>query len=138
MSDSQCSQPIERNSTILDSINTFKQRMETHKKNYDSQKNIQQALTNMNKLNEDMANYIKQTQDDLSKRSRNTKTMTNDLQKYQENIDKNTQMTSMMDSRVESAKTKKEHAAFYYTLYLTLFIVVLLVEILIFIFVPES
>ena len=138
MKDSKCPQPIERNSTILNKINEFKSQMETHKKNYDSQKNIQQALTNMNKLNEDMANYIKQTQDDLSKRSKNTKTMTNDLEKYQENIDKNKDMTSMMNSRVESARVKKEHAAFYYTLYLTLFIVVLLVEILIFIFVPES
>tara|TARA_Y200000002_G_C22543817_1_gene605192 strand:+ start:287 stop:703 length:417 start_codon:yes stop_codon:yes gene_type:complete len=138
MNDSKCPQPIERNSTILNKINEFKSQMETHKKNYDSQKNIQQALTNMNKLNEDMANYIKQTQDDLSKRSKNTKTMTNDLEKYQENIDKNKNMTSMMNSRVESARVKKEHAAFYYTLYLTLFIVVLLVEILIFIFVPES
>lgn len=138
MSDSQCSQPIERNSIILDNINNFKQRMEKHKQDYNSQINIQDTLTNMNTLNQDMANYIKETQDDLSKRSRNTDTMTNDLQKYQENIDKNKQMTSMMNTRIESAKTKKAHAAFYYTLYLTLFIVVLLVEILIFIFVPES
>lgn len=138
MKDSKCPQPIERNSRILDKINDFKQKMEKNKGDYEKKNNIEKTLSDMNKLNEDMADYIKQTQDDLSKRSRNTKTMTNDLQKYQENIDKNKQMTSMMNSRIESAKTKKEHAAFNYTLYLTLFIVVLLVEILIFIFVPES
>ena len=136
MSDSQCPQPIQRNSSILDKINDFKQRMEKNKGDYDN--NIHDSLINMNKLNEDMANYIKQTQDDLSTRSRDTKTMTNDLEKYQENIDKNKKIISMMNSRIESAKTKKAHAAFNYTLYLTLFIVVLLVEILIFIFVPES
>ena len=138
MSDSQCSQPIERNSIILDKINDYKQRMEKNKQDYNSQKNILQALTDMNTLNQDMANYINETQDEISKRSSDTKTMTDDLQKYQENIDKNKKMTSMMNTRIESAKTKKAHAAFYYTLYLTLFIVVLLVEMLIFIFVPES
>ena len=92
----------------------------------------------MNKLNEDMSSYINQTQEKLNTRSETTKTMSDDLRKYQEDIDKNKQMTSMMNSRVESAKIKKKDAAFNYTLYLTLFIVILVIEILIFIFVPES
>jgi t-SNARE complex subunit (syntaxin) len=138
MKDNQCPQPIERTSEILDKINDFKYRMESNKRKYDNNNDIESSLKNMNKLNQEMSSYINQTQEKLNTRSEKTKTMSNDLRKYQENIDKNTQLTSMMNSRVESAKIKKKDAAFKYTLYLTLFIIILVIEILIFIFVPES
>ena len=138
MRDNQCPQPIERTSEIIDKINAFKNRMEVNKRKYDSNNDFESALKNMNLLNQEMTSYINQTQEKLNTRSEKTKTMSDDLRKYQENIDKNKNITSMMNSRVESAKIKKKDAAFKYTLYLTLFIVILVIEILIFIFVPES
>ena len=138
MKDNQCPQPIERTSEILDKINQFKYRMESNKRKYDSNNDVEASLQNMNRLNQEMSSYINQTQEKLNTRSDRTKTMSDDLRQYQENIDKNKQLTSMMNSRVESAKIKKKDAAFNYTLYLTLFISFLVIEILIFIFVPES
>ena len=84
-------------------------------------------------VNNNYLNEITALNTEITGRNRETSSMSNNVKKYQINIDEGEKMKKEMAIRIESSKKKKDNIAFYYVLYLTIIILAIFAQVLSFV-----
>ena len=98
---------------------------------------ITKILNQLSDKNIDTINTVKNLNNEVTQKNSTSKTLGNNLKKYQHDIDKGKKNKAILEQRLEDSKKKSDNIALEYTIYLSAIIILVIIQVLMFVFIPE-